>query len=260
MVSIVIINYNDKVRVQRAIESALEQTYKDKEIILVDDGSDEETRKIYENYDVNLVQLEREDKSLRTPSRARNAGIKEAKGDYICFLDSDNYYDKEFVEECMKFPADVMYCNWSIVGLEAMDIDIERVWKSGQGLLENYLQHQHLDHQCLLIKRSVLDKAGYYDDRLPRSQDCDLIVRLMLNSEEFKHISKRLFFFEKHEEDQNKWIASVYGKALWTLKQAIQDFKTKDEWKEDYEKSAYKKFEAKVQELLNKEQSEVVCQ
>lgn len=275
-VSIIIINYNDKVRVDRAIQSALNQTYRDVEIIVVDDGSDSDTRKLYTKHDVKLIQLERDDKTKRTPSRARNKGIEKATGDYICFLDSDNYYASTFVEEAIKNPVDVMFCDWEIIGLQKQVVTIGDVWKVNNTLLGNYLKYARLDHQCLVIKRSVLDKAGYYDERLPRSQDCDLIVRLMLVTENWKYINKTGFFFEKHEADQMKNIASIHGKTLWTLKnninivwlntimksgpvamlcvnQGINDFCTKKEWKQDYEKSDFKKLKENMETQLKKE-------
>jgi glycosyltransferase involved in cell wall biosynthesis len=264
-VSIVIINYNDKLRVKRAIDSAINQTYKDIEVIVVDDGSDEETRKLYDGIDnINLIQLERNDVYKRTPSRARNKGIKTATGEYICFLDSDNYYDKDFITECLKYQEDVMFCNWQIFGKESYDVDISRAWDWSKPILDNYLLMTHLDHQCLLIKKEILDKVGKYDERLPRSQDCDMIVRLMLKTKKWRYIPKTLFYFEKHEDDQMKIIASIHGKMLWTLKlgvawdflmqrvignpflflaliKAYNDFTTLPEWKEDFEKSNYKK-------------------
>ncbi len=280
MVSIVVINYQDKVRVGRAIESALRQTWQDKEVIVVDDGSDQETRDIYNNYKVDLVQLERDDETARTPSRARNAGIKKATGDYICFLDSDNYYSTTFVEDLVKYNSDVAFCNWQIIGLENYTSNIETVWDFKKPILENYLRSQHLDHQCLLIKRAYLDKVGYYDERLPRSQDCDLIVRLILGKGGFQHIPKCGFFFEKHEKDQSKKIASVYGKTLWTLKnninvswlqgwlnnpgslishmRAINDFVTHGQWKDDYEGSDFKKIYEQTNAQLWEELKEKV--
>lgn len=280
-VSMVVINYNDKQRVKRAIESCIEQTYDDIEIIVVDDGSDNETREIYKEYtdNIKLVQLERNDKTLRTPSRARNKGIDMATGAYICFLDSDNYYDKDFVKECMKYSADVMYVNWQIFGKQQYDARIETVWQPNQTILENYLYTTHLDHQCILVKKSVLDKVGKYDERLPRSQDCDMLVRLMMNTKKWVHIRKCLFYFEKHEEEQMKVIASFHGKMLWALKlgvafdfllarlrenpllffalvQGYIDFTTKPEWKEDYNKSSYKKLIDEFGKNLIKERSE----
>jgi len=106
-------------------------------IIVVDDGSDNETRQIYKEYDnIKLVQLEREDKTARTPSRARNAGIKNAMGDYICFLDSDNYYNTTFIEEMLKVDNDIVFCNWEIVGLDNKKIDIKTVWNMREDILK----------------------------------------------------------------------------------------------------------------------------
>jgi len=280
MVSIIIINYNDKIRIQRAIESAINQTWQDKEVIVVDDGSDFETREIYKNYDIKLIQLERDDYSKRTPSRARNEGIKVAKGERICFLDSDNYYEKTFIEDLIKYDKDVVFCNWEITGLQNYKVNIEKVWNFKLPTLQNYLMYQHLDHQCLLIKKEYLDKVGFYDERLPRSQDCDMIVRLILAGGEFIHVPKKLFVFEKHESDQMKTIASIYGKTLWTLKnniniqwllgllndpllilsfhRAINHFCSSKEWQEDYKKSEFKKLLQSHREILLTELKEKV--
>ena len=279
--SIVIINYNDKIRVDRAINSALNQTYRYKEVIVVDDGSDDETRKIYDRFKdkITLVQLERKSKTERNPSRARNAGIEVATGSYICFLDSDNYYSKDFIAELMKYESDVMYCDWSIIGLDKYSAVIKNVWDMEKPILENYLKYTHLDHQCLLIKKELLDKVGNYDERLPRSQDCDMIVRLMLASDKWHYINKSLFFFEKHEEDQTKSIASIYGKTLWTLKnnlnfmwlsdiirrspyyllafqRAVEDFRGKEIWKDDRLRSEFIKFYGDFENKLKGEQEE----
>ena len=281
MVSIIVINYNDKVRIKRAINSALNQSYSNKEIIVVDDGSDKATRKIYNDFPgVKLIQLERTDKTARTPSRARNAGAKEAKGEFIYFLDSDNYIESSFIEDLRKCNKDVAYCNWEIVGKQTYKVDIEKVWDKGTSIIENYLKHTHLDHQCILIKRSYFDKVGHYDTRLPRSQDCDLLVRLMLGDGEWEHVEKKLFTFEKHEEDQMKTVASIHGKTLWTLKnninytwligmcsqspyylasflKGVKDFTESKEWKEEYDKSQFKEFLISHNEILTGERSEV---
>ena len=285
-VSIIVINYNDKERVIRAIDSALNQTWQDKEIILVDDGSDAETRELYKKYDnsnFKLVQLERDDLAARTPRRARNEGYKVATGEYICFLDSDNYYDKNFVEELIKPGADVAFCDWQIVGKDSYNVEINKVWQFDLDILQNYLMYTHLDHQCLLIKKDLLSKLNKnklpYDVRLPRSQDCDVIVGLMLLTKDWKHVDKSMFVFEKHEDDQMKQLASIHGKTLWSLKRglniqwltsiigrdprlmlcfhkAILDFTKSDKWKEDYNESEFKLLLENTLEAISQEREE----
>ena len=286
-VSIIVINYNDKQRVIRAIDSALNQTWQNKEIIIVDDGSDAETRLLYKKYtdieQVKLIQLERDDITARTPSRARNEGAKVATGEYICFLDSDNYYDKCFVEELIKPGVDVSFCDWEIVGKDSYNVEIAKVWKQDADILNNYLMFTHLDHQCLLIRRELIYKLNSnglpYDERLPRSQDCDLIVGLMLFTKQWKHVDKKLFTFEKHENDQMKQYASIHGKTLWTLKrglniqwlsgiiakdaglmlsfyQAIKDFTESEAWKDVYNSSEFKQFHDQHSAILLGERTE----
>lgn len=284
-VSLIVINYNDKLRIKRAIDSALNQTWSNTELIMVDDGSDQETRDIYKEYFDNprfgLIQLERDDINARTPSRARNAGLSIATGEYVAVLDSDNYLSPDFVTDMLKNPADVMYCNWEIIGKQQYKVNIQNVWKPEYNILQNYLMFTHLDHQCLLFKKSLLDTIGLYDERLPRSQDCDLIVRLILHTQNWSHCPKCLFYFEKHENDQNKQYASIHGKTMWTLKnninmmwllgliqqdpklvlafyQGIHDFTNNPEWADAYNDSEFKMLKDEFMLSLHGERTEVV--
>jgi glycosyltransferase involved in cell wall biosynthesis len=280
--SIVIVNYNDKLRVERSINSALNQTWSNVEVILVDDGSDKETRVLYEPFrdKIKLIQLERDDPHKRTVPGALNAGLKASTGDYISILDSDDYIDKCFVEKLIKAESDIAICNWKIIGKQTALIEIEKVWNFNIEPLKNYLKFNRLCHSGMLVTREVLDAVGLYDERLPRSQDCDRIVRTMMTDFKWKHIKDVLLFVDKHENDQMKTYASIHGKTLWSLKnniniewlmgilvnsnamgilafwQGIKDFMEKPEWKDDYEKSDFKKLHGDFGKVLDKERSE----
>ena len=96
--SIIVPIYNVEKYLPRCIESILNQTFKDFELILVNDGSTDSSYEIlkeYENKYDNFRVINQKNGGL---SAAKNAGIKIAKGEYIAFLDSDDYLDKNFLE------------------------------------------------------------------------------------------------------------------------------------------------------------------
>jgi glycosyltransferase involved in cell wall biosynthesis len=280
-VSFVIVNYNDKNRIGRAILSCLNQSWENKEIIVVDDGSIQEVRELYKKYDgIKLIQLERSDKKLRTVSRAFNEGIKASTGDYIAILGSDDYFDTKYAEILIKLNTDIAFCNWRVIGKQNEDILIQNVWDFNQHVLNNYLSFNQLSHECMLCSREVVEKVGLYDERLPRSQDCDWIVRAMLKEFEWQHVEEILVNVEKHEKDQQKNYASVHGKTLWSLKnnvnirwilnylkngeiggilgyyQGIHDFINNPEWNDDFMGSEFQKCYNQFIEELNNERTE----
>ena len=99
LISIIIPCYNDADFIEQAVNSALYQTCNNKEIIVVDDGSDEETKavlmRIEPKIDLLLVQ------DNQGQSNARNKGIKAARGEFIIVLDSDDYFEPTFAEKAI---------------------------------------------------------------------------------------------------------------------------------------------------------------
>ncbi|NER97455.1 MAG: glycosyltransferase [Symploca sp. SIO1B1] len=100
LVSIIINNYNYERFLKEAIDSALNQTYKNIEVIVIDDGSTDNSREIIKGYGDQI-------KAVLKPNGGQascfNLGFKESQGDIICFLDSDDAFVENKVEECVKF-------------------------------------------------------------------------------------------------------------------------------------------------------------
>lgn len=97
LLSIVIPCYNDAKFIQQSVNSALNQTYLNKEIIVVDDGSNLETKQVLKKLESQITKLiTKENQGVCV---ARNVGIEEAKGDLILVLDSDDYFEPEFLKE-----------------------------------------------------------------------------------------------------------------------------------------------------------------
>jgi glycosyltransferase involved in cell wall biosynthesis len=119
-ISIVVPIYNTAEYLPRCIESLLKQTYKSLEIILVDDGSNDKSCEIINEYsykDSRIINIHNENR--RGVSEARNTGIKIAKGKYISFVDSDDFIERDMYEVLIKniqdYDADISICSYFVV-------------------------------------------------------------------------------------------------------------------------------------------------
>ena len=97
-VSLIVPVYKTEDKVERCINSILDQTFKDFELILIDDGSPDNCGKICDEYAAKDERIRVFHKENGGSSSARNVGIKEATGEYICFCDSDDYYEPDIIE------------------------------------------------------------------------------------------------------------------------------------------------------------------
>ena len=184
LVSVIIPTYNRAHLLWRSIESVVEQTYKHFEIIIVDDGSIDDTKDIAESFDDERIIYIRHDRN-RGGAAARNTGIKSARGEYIAFQDSDDEWlpgkMQKQVEILMRLPSKyaATYCSlWKIHDKKQTLISGIKV-KKRQGYIHNQLlKGNFIDLPTILIRKNCLDSAGHFDQKLPRFQDWELFLRL----------------------------------------------------------------------------------
>lgn len=178
LISVVIPVYNVEAYLDRCIKSVLNQTYDNLQIILVDDGSKDESGKICENYmkiDSRILVIHQENQGL---SGARNTGIKSAKGDYITFIDSDDYIENDYIEYLFdlatKYNAEISICTHRAIyetGLElSRESDKEFVMNKEEAL-KNMLYYQDFDvsawaklYEKDLFKNVCFPIRRYYED------------------------------------------------------------------------------------------------
>lgn len=184
-VSVIIPTYKRFDTLARAIKSVAEQTYKDIEILVVDDNEpgDEYSKSVAElikalNYkNLSLVKQERHING----AAARNAGIRQAVGEYIAFLDDDDLWmpDKIQVQVDQLLELDDSYGGIStrkIYYLNGKQDHISEVWKADEKQNFDIISKRLNVSTCtLLLRRECLDKAGYFDENLKRHQEVQLL-------------------------------------------------------------------------------------
>jgi len=184
-VTVIIPTYNRGHVIRRALHSVLHQTYQSLEVIVVDDGSTDNTEEIVASFnDPRILYIRHETK--RGAAAARNTGIKAASADFIAFQDSDDEWLPEKLEAQMKVFEDtppevgIVYTDmWKIKGGE------RKYWHSPVIKPEDgTVYEQALDRvmgigiQTAVIKRECFHKAGVFDEKFPRFIDLELFIRL----------------------------------------------------------------------------------
>ena len=183
MVSIIMPTYNRAYIIERAIVSVIHQTYEDWELIIVDDASKDNTREIVKKYISNKI-LYFENFENKGSNESRNIGVRNAKGEYIAFLDSDNYWPENRLELQISGIEECVYQRCFFYGkVEITDGVNKRVLPS-QIMKEDELKKRELyenviDLNTILLKRGLFLEIGGFSENLPRLQDWELVLRMM---------------------------------------------------------------------------------
>lgn len=178
-ISVVVPVYNRREMVMEALESVVRQTRKPDEILLVDDGSDDGSGKAASAFKgVTLIQ-----QPNRGISAARNAGIKQASGDCIAFLDSDDLWEKDKLrlqERYMAGHPEIQLCHTDEVWVkQGRRINPKRYHrKEGGFLFVRSLERCLISPSAVMIRRSLFDLVGLFDERMPVCEDYDLWLRI----------------------------------------------------------------------------------
>ena len=181
-VSVVIPAYNAAGYVAQAIESVLAQTYSDFEIIVIDDGSADTTRKEVERFGGAVHYLRQANRGV---SAARNLGIRASKGRYVAFLDADDLWRPEKLElqvPCLEHEPGVgLVCSdWALEQNGAVIpsvLSMREPVKSGY-LFPRVVRDSFLLTSTVVVERRCLEEAGFFDETIPTAEDLDLWLRL----------------------------------------------------------------------------------
>lgn len=180
LVSVVIPTFNREILIQKALGSVLAQTYPHIEIIVVDDGSTDNTRGIIlQRYGETVRYLYQENQGI---SKSRNTGIKNAQGDFIAFLDSDDYWVPEKTERQIALFQEhpeyglVASCCASI-RLDGRFREKNRPGKSGW-VLEGLFHANYIRTSSAIIKRECIEKVGIFDEELKECEEYDYWLRI----------------------------------------------------------------------------------
>lgn len=180
-VSIIIPTYNRLDFLKISVQSVLEQTYKQFELIIVDDGSTDDTKQwITSLSDKRIKYIHQINQGA---SSARNTGIKQAQYDFIAFLDSDDRWVKNKLEKQMKLMLDNPKCMLS---------HTEELWYRNGKILNPKFKHKKksgnifntslklcsISMSTVIVKKTLFDKMGLFDTNLTVCEDYDMWLRV----------------------------------------------------------------------------------
>ena len=189
---------------QRAIESVLNQTVVPFEIIVVDNGSTDDTKKMVSSLYPNISYLIEEKNGV---SAARNKGIKIAKSEWIAFLDSDDIWESKKLEKQLIFYNNYkkkirfIHTNETWIRNGKFLNQMKKHQKSGGNLFNNSLKLCCISPSSSMIKKQVFEDYGFFDETLIVCEDYDMWIRITAK-EEVAYLSEPLVIKHGGHEDQ----------------------------------------------------------
>ena len=181
MISIIIPLYNKEASIATALRGVLAQTYQDFEVVVVDDGSTDGGAAVVETFDDPRIRLIRQENG--GVSAARNRGIAEAKGEHVAFLDADDEWMPQFLEEIAALIAEYPECKaratnyiFNSNGVKSPTILRKIPFAEGRGVLTNYFEVASYSHppmwtSAVCIDRDLLQEIGGFPLGIKSGED-----------------------------------------------------------------------------------------
>jgi glycosyltransferase involved in cell wall biosynthesis len=228
LVSIIIPLYNAEDYIAETIKSAINQTWQNKEIIIVDDGSTDNSLAIAKGFENGFVKVFIQKNS--GASAARNKGLTQAKGNYIQFLDADDLLSADKIENQVNLlqgkPNAVANCA-TVYFFDGEDakakLPVHEWYREGSTNNVDYLLKLYsgqiigpgyggmITVHAWLCPKSVIDKAGPWNEDLTVDDDGEFFCRVMLNSDEILYSEKAICYYRKYKKRASLSTARNYA-------------------------------------------------
>lgn len=229
LVSIIIPVYNGADYMCEAIDSALNQTYKNIEVIVINDGSTDETDCKAKLYGDRIRYLSKTNGGVST---ALNAGIKVMRGKYFSWLSHDDIYQCNKIEEQVRLLERYDYkntlialCNNNFIDTNSSNISnlketqrfADNQYVTWNEALLNLVQHGSFNGCSLLIPAETLRKCGFFDEKLRYAQDVLMWMNLLLDKNDIIYSSKQLVSNRVHEKQLTQKNSALFHKENYNL-------------------------------------------
>lgn len=226
-VSIIMPAYNRSWIIERAVKSVLAQTMTDFELIIIDDGSTDDTVQKIKQFDDSRIILH-ELHENKGQSVARNTGIKMSNSDLIAYLDTDNVWLPNYLEVMTSEFSDeyvLLYSSQNVFLCSGSRDDLKIIGRKVRDYEYNpniMKSRNFIDTNCAMHRKSVLDEVGMFDESLKEFEDWDLFARICLKHPfKVKHVGQVLseyYFFLRgatstlqNGTDTDEWIKERFN-------------------------------------------------
>lgn len=225
-VAIVIASYNYARFLPEAIESALAQTHRPAEVVVVDDGSTDDSLAVARRFPVRVIAQHNQGLSA-----ARNAGGATVRSDYLMFLDADDILEPTYVERCLQAltaaPPHVAYAytQMSLFGYET-GIFESRPFDRRALPRGNYV------NAAALMRRGVYDAVGGYDRSWSVAhEDYELYMRLLSRGYEGVFVPEPLLRYRRHARSMNTHTPERLNDLIWRMRGSYPRFYLREWWR-----------------------------
>jgi glycosyltransferase involved in cell wall biosynthesis len=180
LISIIVAVFNGKTTLQQCVNSVAQQTYPNKELIIIDGGSEDGT--------VDLIKVNREKIAywISEPDRgiysALNKGVAQAQGEWICFLGADDYFwDAQVLErlvrQLQKLPPDIRVAYGQTMMVNTDGTNLYSLGEPWEKINEQFMQINCIPHQGVMHRRSLFEQHGQFDESFRIAGDYELLLR-----------------------------------------------------------------------------------
>ncbi len=220
-ISVIMATYNRGYVITRAIESVINQNFCDWELIIIDDGSSDNTQEIVKQYKDDRIILIQNGKN-KGACYSRNVGMAHAHGDYYCFLDSDCSWSENYLYEritaARESNADLIFGR-----MEHVKDDVLTIWpyeeeselNSSKFVAQTLVFRNLIDTNTVMLKRICWEQEGGFDSEFMRLQDWEYFSRIV-HTEKYKiHFQNNVLVKNYHQSDS---ISSNQTWGIWRIK------------------------------------------
>jgi hypothetical protein len=199
LISIIIPCYNDAQYIEQAVNSALNQTYSNIEVIVVDDGSNIETKVVLKRIEPTIKKLITQENQGQ--SSARNTGIRAANGEYILTLDSDDFFEMSFCEKAIVLfqqnrNIKIVTCQANLI----FETVKSQVFTPRGGTIVNFLYSSDALGTSMFMKKDWKFNGGYDENMIEGLEDWEFFIRLLLNGGIVEVIQEPLYNYRKRRD------------------------------------------------------------